>query len=274
MSKISPVLLGLSLAVVGSSMAAAQQASTPTPKVVQLIREFVKPGKAGAIHDKSESAFVNAFRKANWPTHYVAMCSLSGKSRCLYTIGYPSFDAWEKDTKAQEQNATLTEELGKATEVDGELLDSMDQAVLYYDEDLSYHAVGDLSHARYMEITEFHVRAGHHKDWSDLAKMYIAACEKAEASAHWAMFHVEYGGTGGTYLLFSSDKSMADIDSGFAIGKKIQEAMGEEGMKKFTELEAAAVESSNQQLFAINPHQSYVSDDWIKEDPSFWKPAQ
>ncbi|MDE3186883.1 MAG: hypothetical protein KGM96_05075 [Acidobacteriota bacterium] len=274
MKKISPVLLGLSLAVAGSSMSAAQQASTSVPKVIQLTREFVKPGKAGMTHDKSESAFVNAMAEAKSPTHYTAMCSLSGKSRCLYFTPYSSFDAWQKDTEAVAKNKDLSAKLDQAMAADGDLLDSVDQAVLVYDEDMSYHAPGPRPQARFMEITEFHVRAGHTKDFADLAKMYIAACEKAGTSAHWAMFHLEYGGSGGTYLLLSSDKSMAEIDSGFAEGKKIRAAMGEEGMKKFEELDAATVESANSQLFAINPRQSYVSDDWIKTDPDFWKPAQ
>ena len=49
MKIISPVLLGLSLAVVGSSFAAAQemQSAAPQmqgpPKVLQITREFIKP---------------------------------------------------------------------------------------------------------------------------------------------------------------------------------------------------------------------------------------
>jgi hypothetical protein len=277
MNKISPILFGLSLAVAGSSMAAAQQASsasTRVPKVIQLTREFVKAGKAGAAHDKTESAFVQAMAEAKSPTHYTAICSLSGKSRCLYLTGYPSFDAWQKDTEAVAKNKDLSAKLDEAMVADGDLLDSVDQAVLTYDADMSYHAPGPTPQARYMEITEFHVREGHSKDWSELAKMYIAACEKVGTSAHWGMFHLEYGGSGGTYLLLSSDNSMAEIDSGFAEGKKIRAAMGEEGMKKFQELEAATVESANSQLFAINPRQSYVPDEWVKQAPDFWKPAQ
>jgi hypothetical protein len=46
--KISPILLGLSLAAAGISLAAAQDASTSAPpKVLQITREWIKPGKAG-----------------------------------------------------------------------------------------------------------------------------------------------------------------------------------------------------------------------------------
>jgi hypothetical protein len=43
-------------------------------------------------------------------------------------------------------------------------------------------------------------------------------------------------------------------------------------MKKLNELSAAAIESSQTNLFAFNPRMSYVSDDWVKADPEFWKP--
>ena len=274
MKTISPILLGLSLAVAGSAMAAAQQSSTSVPKVLQINREWVKAGKAGMVHDKSESAFVQAMAEAKAQTHYTALCSLSGKSRCLYFTGYSSFDAWQKDQESVAKNKELSAKLDAAMVADGDLLDSADQAVLTYEPDMSYHAPGPTPQARFMEITEFHVRLGHSKDFADLSKMYIAACDKAGSSAHWAMFHMTYGGPAGTYLLLSSDKSMAEIDSSDAEDKKIQAAMGEEGRKKFIELEQAAVSSINVQLFAINPRQSYVSDEWVKADPDFWKPAQ
>jgi len=275
MNKHIPFVLGLSLAVAGSTMAAAQQESPTTgsvPKVLQITREFVKPGKSGAIHDKSESAFVQAMARAKSPTHYIALSSLSGKSRALYLTGYDSFEAWEKDNKSVEKNAALAAELDRAMVADGELLDSLDQMVYSYEDDLSYRAHGDLAHARYMEASVYHVRPGHAREWRALVKMVIEANQKAGTSAHWAMFHLAYGGRGGTYVLFSADKSLAEIDTGFKESKQFRDALGEDGMKKLSELLASSVDESEDQLFAINPHQSYVADEWIKADPDFWKP--
>jgi hypothetical protein len=53
------------------------------PKVLQITREYVKAGKAGMAHDKAESLFVDAMRRAKWPTYYTGMTSLSGKSRAF-----------------------------------------------------------------------------------------------------------------------------------------------------------------------------------------------
>jgi hypothetical protein len=76
-------LLGSYLLLGAASMAAAQE-TTPPPKVLSIIREFVKPGKSGAAHEKAESAFVQAMTRAKWPTHYLAVSSITGKpSRLL-----------------------------------------------------------------------------------------------------------------------------------------------------------------------------------------------
>jgi hypothetical protein len=270
MKRFRFVLTGLVLAGSASCFAAAQDASAP-PKVLQIDREFLKPGKAGALHDRSESNFVQALARAKWPSHYVALNSMSGKSRALYLIGYPSFDAIQKDGDAMDKNPALAAELDRLNVSDGDLLDSYDQFLLTYDEATSYRADGDLSHARYVEVSSYVVKQGHDDDWKEIAKLVIAAHQKAGDSAHWATYEMAYGG-GNEYVIFSADKSMADIDQGYAEGKQFEDAMGEDGMKKLRDLVGSAIESSDSQLFAINPRQSYPPEDWVKANPEFWKP--
>src|SRR5271170_316033 len=85
----------------------AQDASTARPKVLQITREFVKPGRAGSAHDKTESAFVEAMRRAKWPTNYIGLASLSGKSRAIFLSRYDSFEAWQKDTDGPTAHAAF-----------------------------------------------------------------------------------------------------------------------------------------------------------------------
>jgi len=275
MNTLNSILLGLSLAVVGSSLAAAQESSSETasmPKVLQITREFIKPGKSGAVHDKSESAFVQAMVRSKFRTHYIALNSLTGKSRALYLTHYDSFESWEMDNKTVDKDKALSADLERASVADGELLASMDSMVYTYEADLSYRPRADLSHARYMEISVFHVRLGHNGEWRKLVKMYRDGQEKGGTSAHWALFELAYGGDDGTWVLLSSDKSMADIDTGLKEDKQFRDAMGEEGMKKLDELYGATVENAHTELFSINPKQSYAPEEWVKADPEFWKP--
>ena len=276
MKRFMCALMGLSFAAMGSSFTAAQEASEPgmtgPPAVIQVQREFIKPGKAGAIHDKSESNFVQAMAHAKWPTHYFAVTSMSGPSRALYFVGYPSFEAWQKDNEAMEKNTELSTAFERAAQADGDLLSSSDQVVLQYDSDLSYHPPAGLGNVRYLEITVFKIHPGHGMDFRNLEKMYVDGVEKAGIeNATWVTFEMAYGG-GGEYVVISADKSMADIDKSNADGKKFRDALGEDGMKKFSELEASCVESVDSELFAINPKQSYPPETWVKEDPTFWIP--
>jgi hypothetical protein len=56
------------------------------------------------------------------------------------------------------------------------------------------------------------------------------------------------------------------------MSSQIMSAMGEDGMKRFAELSAAAIDWSENNLFAFDPAMSYAWPEWIKADPEFWSP--
>src|SRR5690349_17063543 len=115
------LLLGLSL--LGAAAAQQQSGVTNPPKVLVISREFLKPGHAGAMHEKTESAFVQAMARANWPSHYLAMDSLSGKLRSIFAISYDSLASWVNDNRAITQNATLSNAVEQAALADVNQLD-------------------------------------------------------------------------------------------------------------------------------------------------------
>lgn len=265
--------LAMSFAFGCVSAIAAQEQAAPNIEVLQVTREYVKAGRVGAAHEKTETAFVEAFRRANWPTNYVGMTSLSGKSRALFLTFYPSFEAWEKDNAAVAKNAELSSAIDKAEMEDGDILDSLDQMVFYYNKDLSFNPKSDLAPMRFYEFTSFQIKPGKDREWREVVKLAKEGYEKGMPDAHWGMFSLVYGGTeeGGAYVAITGHKNLAEIDKGFAEGKKFEDAMGEEGMKKLDAMFADCVAATSQTLFAVNPHMSYVSDAWIKSDPGFWE---
>ncbi len=277
MKKNTGICLGLCLCVCSSGAAFAQKTADgvmpPPPKVLVIQREFVKPGRAGSVHAKSESAFVQAMTAAKWPTHYFAADSLSGRSRTLFFIGYDSFEAWEKDNLATAGNATLSSALDSAALADGDLLTEYDTSVNVFRDDLSLHSPVNIARMRYMEISRFVVRPGHSMEWEALVKMYKTAYEKAVPDTHWAVFQSMYGtDNGGVFLVFTPMKSLGQIDRSFADSKKFSDSLGQDGMKKLEDLEASCVESVQTNLFMFNPKMSYPTDAWIKTDPDFWSP--
>jgi hypothetical protein len=258
------------------AMAPAQdkpaQGMNKPPKVLVITREFVRPGRTGAVHEKTESAFVQAFASQKWPTHYMAMDSLSGRPRSLFLTGYDSFEAMETDARAVRKNTVLSAALDKAGYNDGDLLSEMDGGTFAYREDLSLH-IGegaDIPHMRYFEVSRYKIKPGHDKDWEQLVKMVMAAYDKS-ADVTWACYEVVYGNQGeGTFLFFTPRKTAAEIDQAFARGKDFEKAMGEDGMKQMRELSASTIDNSESNLFMLNPRMSYVEDSWVKADPEFW----
>jgi hypothetical protein len=271
MKRLTALLLGLSVGLGFIAAQAAAQETMGPPKVLTAFREFVKPGRGGMVHEKAESAFVQAVARAKSPTHYLAVGSLSGKPRVLFLTGFDSFEAWEKDINSTNDNPTLSAALDRAGFADGDLLSDVDAGAMILREDYSLRDAVDIAHMRYFEISAFHVRQGHDKDWDTLVKMYMTAYDKIP-DVHWATYQVVYGQDAGTYIVFNPMKSAAEIDRSFGQNKQFEAAMGEDGMKKLAELSAAAIESSQTNLFAFNPKMSYVSDEWVKADPGFWKP--
>jgi hypothetical protein len=275
MKRIAGAMLALMfLLPVGMSVIAAAQdkpMSHMPPKVLVVMREYTKPGKSGMQHEKTESLFVQAMMHAKWPTHYLAVESLSGKSRALFFTGYDSFDAWDKDNLAGQKNAAFTAAIDHAGAVDGDLLDETDGSALAFREEYSLRPEVDIAHMRYFEISSFQVKQGHDKDWDEIVKLVKAAYEKI-SDAHWAAYQAVYGFPDSTYIIFNPMKSLAEVDKNFASNKDFEAAMGADGMKKLSELSAAAIDSSQTNLFAFNPRMSYPADEWVKADPDYWKP--
>lgn len=271
--------LGLSLGLlclsVGSSVVLGQDSAPGVngpPKVLVIQREYLKPGRGGAMHVKTESAFVRAMSGAKWTTHYLGMNSLSGPSRALFFVPYDSFAAWEKDNQATEHNATLSGALDRAAVADGDLLNSYDSSAWTYSDEDSLNTQGGLAAQRYMEITSFTVRLGHRSEWQELVKMAKSGYAKV-ANAHWVIFESMYGAdNGGLYLMITPMKSLSEVDAEEGQSKQFMDAMGESGMKKFRELEASCLEKVQTNLFQFDPRMSYPPDEWVKADPGFWKP--
>ncbi len=116
------------------------------------MREYLKAGKAGMPHERTESAFVQAFICAKWPTHYIGLDSLFGKTRSLFITDYDSFEAWEKDSLAVQKNTALFAALDHASVADGELLESTDQSAFVLNDEFSLGPAVEMPHTRYFEI--------------------------------------------------------------------------------------------------------------------------
>jgi hypothetical protein len=273
MRKITRLFLGVSLAVSGITMAAAQDQATATmhpPKYIQVTVEYTKPGKGGLAHDKTESAFVAQMAKLKFPINYWAFNSLSGKPRAIYISGFDSFSELGKANKMFD-NPGVGATMEPLNVADGELLEDSKSIIFSYDKDLSLRPGPDLLHMRFLEADIVHVKEGHIKEFRELAKMWVDGYGKAGSAFHWDAFQAQYGEEAGYFVFLTADKSMDDLDAETAEGEKFVAALTDEQKKKLRELREAAIDEDRTELYYVNPSQSYVPDSFIKADP-FWKP--
>lgn len=266
--KMFAAVASVVLAAAVPCVQAQKDAVLPAPKVLVIQREFTKPGKETA-HEKSEIKFVQAWAAAKQQIHYVGASSLTGRSRLVFLMGYPSFEAWEKANQANEKSGVF-EKMDPVIQADGDLVSEFAQAVFLLDEEHSLN-LGDAVHARYLEATQFRVKPGHRQEFLALAKMYMDGFTKANTQAHWALYESYYGdNSGGSWLAISPMKTLAEDDQGMNDDKKMAEALGPDEMKKIGEMTASCLESSQTNLYELDPKISFAADEWIKADP-FWK---
>jgi hypothetical protein len=242
----------------------------PTSKILYISREFTKPGKDGTPHQMSEAAFLRAEASSKAAPHYLAAVSLSGPSHALFMYSYPSFEAMEAQHMKEVADTAFTAAVDRANVADGDLLSATDASIWMLRDDLSFNQ-GFRAGAHLEEISQWFVRPGHDKEWEELVKMVIDGYKKGVPSAHWAAFEEAYGSPGGRFLVITTVKSAADLDAEFASGKQFEAAMGEDGMKKISELEAACVVSSESNLFVFDPKMSNPPEAILQADTSFWK---
>jgi hypothetical protein len=127
---------------------------------------------------------------------------------------------------------------------------------------------------RYMQISLIHVRPGHQAEWEEYLKMLSANMDKTDPGRPIAVYQSAYGWeNGGVWLLITPMKSLDEVDKADASIAKFRENMGDANMKHYRELAAAAVASSQRNLFAFDPEMSSVPDTWVAAD-AFWKHKQ
>jgi hypothetical protein len=262
------------VAAAGPALAQSPQpADDSTPKLLQIIREQVKPGKGGA-HEATESAWAGAYAKAKMSNGWLGMTALTGPNEAWFLTGLGSWAEWEKNIKAEEGNEALTAEVQKISAQDGELLNSSTTVIARLVNDMSYQPRVNLGTMRYMQVTLYRLKAGHGRDFVNAWKEVVAAHEKAKMDEHWAFFAVNSGMPSPTYLYFQAAKSLADIDQAGPMHEAdaYRNAVGEDGRARQQEMTQAAVEWTQSLLFAFNPKMSYVPKSWVDSDPAFWAP--
>ncbi len=268
MRRMLRATLLLTVVCAGPLVAQATAMNDPPP-VLWIQRELVKPGK-GSAHTDWEAGWPAAFGRANWATNYIAMTALSGNSESWFLIGYPSFEAMEKDMAGMDANASLTADMKRLSAGESDFVESTSGVLAQYIPSLSYKPGVDLPKMRYFEVLRFAMKPGHEGHFAKAAALYRDGYTKAGIDQHWAIYRVVSGMPGGTFLVFFPMRSLSSFDKGMSEEEAMARAMGPDQMNALNKLITDGVATVQSQVFALNPKMSYVNKEMKAADP-FWR---
>ncbi len=253
------------------STAFEARAQAGPPKVLSIFREEIKAGR-GAAHENLETGYVHAAQKAKWPVYSLAMTAEIGGTDAWFMTAYDSFAAMAKDREDIRKNAQLLAEYDRLDARDAEFRTGQRSIVCVLNEELSYGGPIDISQMRYFSVNTVRVRPGHDQEYREARKILVDALKKANANSHSAFYSVTAGMPNGTYLILTPRKSLAELDPNPTMGKAVQDALGEDNVKKRQKLIADSVISTETTIYAFSPKMSYVPKEWAKTGGDFWTP--
>ena len=267
---IVPVALAV---LAGGWVAAVNAADAPVgtqrPKILVINREMVKPGRQPA-HEKNESGWAPALRRANSKGIYVA---LSSGDEAWFLTPFASFAAMEAVSKEDDANVGLNAELDRLWANEGDMLSGATSMIAVYNEELSYRTDWDVAKLRAYAINVTRLQPGYSHDFETLRKLIKAAHEKAKVEERWSVYEVISGAPDDTYIMMFPIVSLAEWDKyEEAHGKAFQDALGDDTRARLREFEKAAVKMSETKLFRISPKMSYLPKEFTDRDPDFWTP--
>jgi len=251
------------------TVAAQSAGPPPPPNVLQIFREEVKVGR-GAEHANYETGWLTTYGKYKDPTPYLGMVSNTGPNEAWFLVGYPSFEAMEKDNDRQQANTPMQAELRKLMKGDAEYISNSVGMTLELVPELTHGPNVAIPRMRYMEVVTYRVRPGHDADFIKAATMYRDAAVKGNTGAPWAVYRMVSGAPAGTFLVIIPMKSLSTWDKQDESGAIIMRGMGDQAAT-FGKIVSDGIASYTSQLFEFNPKMSYVTKEWKAANPSFWK---
>jgi hypothetical protein len=241
------------------------------PAVLQITRESIKEGK-GATHRKVEQEYVNAFRKNNFPYHYLALSSESGPNEVWLMDAFDSFAAMEEADRVGSQ-PPLKYDIEAVEVRDGELRTGSHSMSAVYRSDLSYLPANALTIAktRYMMIATYRVRLGHEEDFTAGANAILGSYKKSMMETSVLAYEVIAGAPDGTYLFITPMATLKQLDNEPARQQAMINAMGTDSFRRLMKSTGDVFESMQSNLFSVSPEMSYMGKEIEAEDPGFWQ---
>ena len=125
-----------------------------------------------------------------------------------------------------------------------------------------------IGESRVLRTTAVHIRPGHGAEFEALLREAKEAGEKIANAQPVFVSQVAEGGKGATYYVTSLRSSLGGFDQ----NPTIREVLGEEGFKRFQQVNADAVEQTESALFRFSPDLSNPPEGIASASADFWHP--
>jgi len=125
-----------------------------------------------------------------------------------------------------------------------------------------------IGESRLLRTTAVHLKPGHVSDFEALMKDVKEAAEKNADTRTVFVSQVVEGSKGATFYVSTLRLSMA----GFDHNPTLREILGDEGLKKYQQISADAVEIADSTLYRITPELSNPPEEVAKVALDFWRP--
>lgn len=262
------LVLGLIVLFAGSlAVAADNTSSSNLPKYILLNREDIKFGHM-ADHDALMHQMIQTINSTNTDFHFVSATSVTGSQSDFVGIGmFNSYADIEKGmetlrqaAKANMQNADFVRE-SQESHVGGRV------TIAKVQPDLCHGSV-NLGGGRYWDVTMVEVKPGAEDDFEQLAKEYVELHDKNKIDVSWAVYQVQYGGAGTTYVYITPLRSLADLDVDRTAAYKAAFTPGVSS--RFNTAFRQQVAEVKSMLLAMRPDISRPEQSIVAANPEFW----
>ena len=228
---------------------------TTTPKLLSISVEQIKNGQESA-HAKIETGWRRAFEKANYPSYFLGLSSLTGPPVMLFLTGFDSLQSWQKEDEDQSANAWLWAEQDKLHMEDSNFVQASSHEFGELVPESSVPAKFPLGAARCFSVTRLDVEPSRQREFRDWLRRQIGA--NTSALPHIAAYRLMAGGSLSSFVLIEARTSRADFDS-----NRID-----------FETLIPGVLSVTRNFFEPNPNTSRVTAEFAKGNEKFWFPSE
>jgi len=244
------------------------------PKILNIVRQQLIPGKAGAYAELLKRIGAE-YNRRGIPVYWYGAQSFTGPLEGLYLNFFESF---------AEMNAT-NDALNKAVAANPALAQMQEQLLTYTSgvtnafavrrDDLGYRwdAI-DFSKVRVLRVATIQVRQGHEAEFAEAIRGLRAAYARLNANAYWATYQVTAGAPSSTFVIFLPMRSLDEMDDYINRLAALPEAEGPGVAGQLQQIARDAYRSWDSELFSVNPSQSHMPADFMTGDPAFWRATQ